>query len=65
MKITTFGLDLAKNVFQLHWVEPQTGEVKRRALKRDQMIKFFAQRSASVVARCIAVAGVVLRMTRR
>ena len=50
MKITTFGLDLAKNVFQLHWVEPQTGEVKRRALKRDQMIKFFAQRSASVVA---------------
>ncbi|HAG75275.1 MAG TPA: IS110 family transposase, partial [Thauera sp.] len=50
MKVTTFGLDLAKNVFQLHWVEPQTGEVKRRALKRDQMIKFFAQRSASVVA---------------
>lgn len=50
MKVTTFGLDLAKNVFQLHWVEPQTGEVKRRALKRDQIIKFFAQRSASVVA---------------
>ena len=50
MKVTTFGLDLAKNVFQLHWVEPETGEVKRRALKRDQVLKFFAQRSAAVVA---------------
>ena len=30
MKITTFGLDLAKRVFQLHWVEAETGEVKRR-----------------------------------
>lgn len=50
MKVTTFGLDLAKNVFQLHWVESETGEVRRRALKRDQVLKFFAQRSVSVVA---------------
>jgi|APTNR8051073442_1049403.scaffolds.fasta_scaffold14400_2 transposase len=50
MKTTTFGLDLAKRVFQLHWVEADTGEVKRRQLKRDQMVKFFTQRPASVVA---------------
>lgn len=50
MKVTTFGLDLAKRVFQLHWVEAETGEVKRRQLKREQIVKFFAQRSASVVA---------------
>lgn len=50
MKVTTFGLDLAKQVFQLHWVEAETGEVKRRRLKRDQVANFFAQRSASVVA---------------
>ena len=50
MKVTTFGLDLAKQVFQLHWVEAETGEVKRRRLKRDQVATFFAQRSASVVA---------------
>ncbi|TAH45428.1 MAG: IS110 family transposase [Betaproteobacteria bacterium] len=50
MKITTFGLDLAKRVFQLHWVEAETGEVKRRQLKREQIVKFFAQRSASMVA---------------
>lgn len=50
MKVTTFGVDLAKQVFQLHWVEAETGEVKRRRLKRDQVATFFAQRSASVVA---------------
>lgn len=50
MKVTTFGLDLAKHVFQLHWVEPETGEVRRKALKRDQMMKFFVQRAPSVVA---------------
>lgn len=50
MKTTTFGLDLAKRVFQLHWVEADTGEVKRRQLKREQMVKFFTQRPAAVVA---------------
>ncbi len=50
MKVTTFGLDLAKHVFQLHWVEPETGEVRRKALKRDQRMKFFVQRAPSVVA---------------
>jgi hypothetical protein len=30
MQVTTYGVDLAKRVFQVHWVEAQTGEVKRR-----------------------------------
>ncbi len=34
MNITTFGLDIAKHVMQVHWVDGQTGEVRRRALKR-------------------------------
>jgi len=29
MNVTTYGLDLAKRVFQVHWVEPETGELKR------------------------------------
>ena len=33
MKVTTFGLDLAKSVFQLHWVDTATGEVCRRRLE--------------------------------
>ena len=50
MKITTFGLDLAKRVFQLHWVDMETGEICRRQLKRSEMVEFFANRTQSVVA---------------
>jgi transposase len=50
MKITTFGLDLAKRVFQLHWVDGGTGEICRRQMKRDQLIEFFANREPGVVA---------------
>jgi hypothetical protein len=44
MNITTYGLDLAKRVFQVHWVEPDTGEVKRRTLARAEVSAFFARR---------------------
>lgn len=41
MKISTVGLDLAKNVFQIHAVD-ETGEVVvRRALRRSQVTTFF------------------------
>jgi transposase len=50
MDVTTYGLDLAKRVFQVHWVEPQTGEVKRKALARADVSAFFALRSPGVVA---------------
>jgi transposase len=50
MKLTTFGLDLAKRVFQLHWVEMSTGEICRRQLKRNEVAEFFANREAAVVA---------------
>jgi transposase len=36
MKVTTFGLDLAKQLFQLHWVDRETGEICRRQMKRDE-----------------------------
>ena len=50
MKVTTFGLDLAKRVMQLHWVEMETGEICRRQLKRDQVLQFFVNREPSVIA---------------
>jgi len=50
MKVTVFGLDLAKRVFQLHWVDMETGEICRRQLKRAQMAEFFANRESAVVA---------------
>ena len=43
MEITTVGLDLAKNVFQVHAIS-STGEVVvRRALRRAQMMPFFSK----------------------
>jgi transposase len=42
MEITTVGLDLAKNVFQVHAVG-STGEVVVRRLRRAQVIPFFSK----------------------
>ncbi len=43
MKITTIGLDLAKNIFQVHGIG-ETGEVVvRRALRRRQVLSFFSK----------------------
>jgi transposase len=50
MNVTTYGLDLAKQVFQVHWVEPDTGEVKRKALSRAELAPFFARRVPGLVA---------------
>jgi transposase len=45
MDHTTFGLDIAKNVMQVHWVDGQTGEIGRRSLKRSQLVPFFARQA--------------------
>lgn len=41
MKITTVGIDLAKNVFQVHGVDERGKAVLRKQLKREQMVVFF------------------------
>ena len=50
MNVTTYGLDVAKRVFQVRWVEPETGEVKRKTLARTEVSAFFARREPGVVA---------------
>src|SRR5260370_246109 len=42
-KISIVGLDLAKNVFQVHGVDASGGVVLRRQLRRGAVEKFFAQ----------------------
>lgn len=42
MQITTVGLDLAKNVIQVHAVNQHGRTVLKKALKRDQVLPFFA-----------------------
>jgi len=42
MKITTVGIDLAKNVFQIHAVDERGKTVLKKQLKRGQVVEFFA-----------------------
>lgn len=41
MKITTVGIDLAKNVFQVHGVNEHGKTMLKKQLKREQMMLFF------------------------
>lgn len=49
MKITTIGIDLAKNVFQLHGVDAQGKTVLKKQIKRDEMPVFFANLSPCLI----------------
>ncbi|MGI9489032.1 MAG: IS110 family transposase, partial [Geminicoccaceae bacterium] len=42
-KVSTIGLDIAKNVFQVHGVDGAGEVVVRRQLRRRQVLKFFAK----------------------
>jgi transposase len=43
MNITTIGIDLAKNVFQVHGTDERGKAVLGKVLRRAQMMKFFTQ----------------------
>ncbi|WP_199545447.1 IS110 family RNA-guided transposase [Paraburkholderia kururiensis] len=49
MKYTTVGVDIAKNVFQLHWVDAGTGEIVNRQLKRAAFLEHFANREPCLI----------------
>jgi transposase len=42
MKMTTVGIDLAKNVFQVHGVDARGKAILRKQLRRGQVTEFFA-----------------------
>ena len=48
MQITTIGLDIAKNVFQVHGIDAAENVVVRKQLRRGQLMKFF-----EVLAPCL------------
>jgi transposase len=50
MNATTYGLDVAKQIFQMYWVDSETGEIANRRFRRDELIAFLAQRPAGRVA---------------
>jgi transposase len=42
MNVTTCGIDLAKNLFQVHGVDRRGKPVVKKQLRRDQVAEFFA-----------------------
>lgn len=49
MELKRVGIDLAKNVFQIHGVDGAEKPVLRKALRRSQMLTFFAQRPPMLI----------------
>ena len=50
MTTTTYGLDVAKRVFQVYWIDERTGAAINRCFKRSETIRFLAQRPPGRVA---------------
>ena len=42
MELNLIAIDIAKKVFQLHWVEADSGSIERMKLKRAQVLSWFA-----------------------
>src|ERR1700726_57049 len=49
MQITTIGLDIAKNVFQVHGIDAAEKVVVRKQLRRRQVLEFFKALPACLV----------------
>ena len=45
MQIATIGLDLAKNVFQVHGIDANEKVVIRKQLRRSKVLAFFEEMS--------------------
>ena len=51
MQVTTIGIDLAKNVFQVHGVDAEGEVVIAKKIRRQSLLTFFAQLGAPLGAR--------------
>lgn len=49
MKLTPVGIDIAKNVMQVHYVDEETGEVVNKPIKRAQFLEYFANRAPCLI----------------
>ena len=55
MQVTTIGLDIAKNVFQIHGINATEKVVVRMQVRRSQMLEFFKALPALALERRILV----------
>ena len=49
MKLTPVGVDIAKNVFQIHHVDAETGEIVNKQIKRAMFLEYFANRAPCLI----------------
>ena len=49
VQVTTIGLDIAKNVFQVHAIDTAEKVVVRKQLRRSQVVEFFKALPACLV----------------
>jgi transposase len=49
MKLTPVGIDIAKNIMQVHYVDENTGEIVNRSVKRAKFLEHFANRAPCLV----------------
>ena len=49
MQVITIGLDIAKNVFQVHGIDAEEKVVVRKQLRRGQVTRFFEELSPCLV----------------
>ena len=58
MKITTLGIDLAKNVIQVHGGNEGGTSVPKKQIKRDPLAAFFANLAPCLIERKQSHAGI-------
>ena len=49
MSLMPVGIDIAKSVFQVHYVDQETGEIVNRPIKRAKFLEFFANRAPCLI----------------
>lgn len=49
MKLTPFGVDIAKHVIQVHFIDEFTGEVVDKQIKRVNFLEFFSNKPPSLI----------------
>jgi transposase len=49
MQAVPVGVDIAKNVFQIHYVDSDTGEIVNKPLKRAKFLEYFSNRAPCMI----------------
>ncbi|TQI86488.1 hypothetical protein FHU12_4120 [Serratia marcescens] len=49
MKYTPIGIDIAKHLMQVHFIDKHTGEVIDKQIKRDSLLEYFSNREPCLI----------------